>query len=98
MEVLPANLRAVAHGWDALAADLAEAASTIRSAPTVGLGSAAGEATLLLDAAEAALSGLRADADRLVDGLLLTARLATDVDDRVAGALARIGAGTRRDP
>ena len=93
MEVLPENLRAVARSWDGVALDLAEAASTIRGAPRVGLGSAAGEAALLLDAAEAALAGLRDEADRLVDGLLLTARMVTDVDDRVAGALARIGAG-----
>ena len=93
MELAPDDLRTAARRWDALASDLAEAAGTMRGAPTAGLGRAAGEAVLLLAAAEGALLELRDGTERLVDGLLVSARLATDVDDRVAAALARIRPG-----
>ena len=93
MELSPDRLRAAARRWDALAAELAGAGSLLRAAPTAGLAEAAGEAVVLLDAAVDAVSRLHHDSDDVVDGLLLTAALVSDADDRVATALGRLDDG-----
>ena len=56
MELDPDALAAVARRWDALADELAGAASQLCGAPSGGLGEAAGEAVVLLDAAVDAVS------------------------------------------
>ena len=90
MEVDPDALRAAARRRDALADDLAGARSLVRGAPAGGLGEAAGEAEVLLDAVEDAVARLQRDADDLVDGLRVTSALAGDTDDGVAVAFERI--------
>ena len=87
MELDPDALAAVARRWDALADELAGAASQLRGAPSGGLGEAAEEAVVLLDAAVDAVSRLRRDICGVVDGLHLTAALVRGADDRVAAAL-----------
>ena len=93
MELSPDRLRAAARRWDALADELAGAASLLRGAPTAGVADAPGEAVALLDAAVDAVSRLHRDTDDVVDGLLLTAALVSDADDRVATALGRLDDG-----
>ncbi len=87
MELVPDQLRTAARRWDALAADLADAAAQLRRTAAGGLGDAAGEAALLLDVAEATVSGLADDAARVVDGLLVTVSSVVDADDAAAAAL-----------
>ncbi|QBR93939.1 hypothetical protein [Nocardioides euryhalodurans] len=91
MELRPDDLRAEAHRWDACAAELGDALGLLAGAPVATLGGAAREADQLVRAAEDAVSRLRAEAERLVDGLLVTARSVTDVDEAVAAAVARLG-------
>ena len=88
MELAPDHLHAAARRWDAAAADLVDAAAQLRSAPTGGLGDVTGEAALLLDVAEATVSGLAAEAERVVDGLLVTLGAVVDADEAAAAALA----------
>ncbi|HYH33898.1 MAG TPA: hypothetical protein VD814_01970 [Nocardioides sp.] len=89
MELDSKALRTAARRWDAVVDELAGARSLLRAASTGGLGPAAGEAALLLEAAVDAVARLHHDAEDLVDGLLLTAALVADTDDRVAAALER---------
>jgi hypothetical protein len=93
VELSPSHLRAAARRWDDWSDGVAEAMAGLRRAPVESFGDASGEAMLLLDAVADAVSHLAGDADRLVDGLLLTARLVEDADERVADALTRPGAG-----
>ena len=87
MELSPDRLRAAARRWDALADELAGAASLLRGAPTAGVADAPGEAVALLDAAVDAVSRLhRATA---VAGLRLTAALVSAADAHAATALGR---------
>ena len=46
------------------------------------------EGTTLLDVAEATVSGLAAEAERVVDGLLVTLGAVVDADEAAAAALA----------
>jgi hypothetical protein len=91
VELRPDDLRATARRWDACAAELDDALALSAGASTAGLGGAAGEADQLLRAVEDAVSRAQAEAERLVDGLLLTARSVTDADEAVAAALAGLG-------
>ncbi len=93
MELSAERMRAAARRWDTLADELAGAASRLRAAPSGGLGDAAGEALLLLDAAVAAVSRLHHDTRGVVDGLLLTVALAYGADDRAAAALGPVEGG-----
>jgi hypothetical protein len=93
VELDPGELAALARRWDALADELAGAASRLRGGPSSGLGEAAGEALLLLDAAVEAVARLHHDACGVVDGLLLTAALVRGADDRVAAALGSVEGG-----
>ena len=91
MELRPDELRATARRWDACAAELGDALVLLAGAPVAALGGAAGEADQLVRAAADAVSRVHAEAERLVDGSLLTARSVTDTDEAVAAALARLG-------
>lgn len=93
MELSPSHLRATARRWDDWSDGVAGAMSVLRGAPFASFGDASGEAVLLLDTVADAVSHLAGDSDRLVDGLVLTARLVEDTDERVADALTRPGAG-----
>ena len=93
MDVPPDQLRVVARRWDAVGADLAEATSVIRGAPTSGLGDAAGEAAALVLVVERALTEFHAEAKRVVDGLLVTQRGVVDADESVAASLVRLVPG-----
>ena len=90
MDVPPNDLRVAARRWDACGADLTEAARVVGGAPTPGFGDAAAEAAALQVAVERALSDLRTDAERVVDGLLATHRAVVDADEAVATSLARL--------
>jgi len=90
VELAPDHLRTAARRWEAYAADLVDAGVQLRTTPTGGLGEAAGEAGLLLDAAAETVSRLAAGADRVVDGLLVTLGAVVDADEAVADSWARL--------
>lgn len=93
MELSPEGLRATARLWDAVAADLDDAARILAGAPTAGLDGATSATTAFLAAAGRSLHDLRRGATAQVDALLTTARLVTEVDDRVATVLSRAARG-----
>ncbi|WP_432478814.1 hypothetical protein [Nocardioides sp. GXQ0305] len=89
MELSPDELSAAARRWDALAVDLADAVASVRGGPVGGPGDVAGEVAQLREVLERTASGIEADLDTLVEGLLVTVRAVAAAEDAVVSGLAR---------